>query len=623
MSVTDRHNCQLIKILQYQIMTTPRNKILSEVQSVIYGKRKDALSPTDIHTLFQGPIDSEFNLILYRAFENKALNPDMAILQAISYATTVEYLIPVALCLRFGADPNMYVNAPTLGAIHILGYVYYVLGDKLQAVNPEVRNTIIMMLVIKGARPSHPMFSSNGGKVQRESQMRSESRSVLEWLNDQGYDHILDQVNVTDPAHLQKVLDPEALVQLSIYLDMPTLAARPFKPGDMPYAIQSHSHEVFNRIPVLHVQVNLDYKTLRDAVIYLNGTAYVRLLSQGQVPSYLLLNDIIADMVHYHNSDGAIAMRELQHMLVQSVASGSQLDQDQRTLMSSLGQNVVNSVMKEYNVPYWKKACKFPNSQAPVPTHLKRIAISLNIDPTMSKAAICQKISKLSEADKDALKEAAKRRQSMRLAAEMGTLNEFLNGQTPHITCRNRNVLPHDPLDYNDHDIAAYRDDQGAVWCFPSDTFASLLETGVNPHNQTALPQSFKIKLRYKLEVLRLLDIDADQGSIGLYSSRVPITFSQAIDDLTKPDAISERDSEGAWRHLLQLSAAAGVTVETLRSLSKEDMMAALRTIGYDVNLRPFSHSHALVTMAHIVRNANSDLRPKFFDALAAEPMLA
>lgn len=85
------------------------NRTLNEVQKKIYGKRTEELTPTEVYRMFGLPIDPEFNLILHRALERKAMSPDVAILQAIPRSVTNQYLTSITLCLRFGDNPNMYV----------------------------------------------------------------------------------------------------------------------------------------------------------------------------------------------------------------------------------------------------------------------------------------------------------------------------------------------------------------------------------------------------------------------------------------------------------------------------------------------------------------------------------
>jgi hypothetical protein len=613
--------------------------MLNEVQKKIYGQRNEQLTPIEINRLFQSSITPEFNLTIYRGLQRNAINPDITILQAIPRARTKEYLIPIALCLRFGADANMYVDAPKLGTVHILGYVYSILGDPSEKFrskyessqsNPADENvltTIVLMLIAKGSRSSLPMFDRKGGRIRddgSETTITPSSLSVAEWLNDQGYQTILDRVNIGDISELQRAVDTESLTILSILLDDPSLMSREYESRDMTLSIRSFSPISFDKTPISNIKVMMDYKSLDDAVVYLNSVAFDKLVAHGQLPSYILINKILIGMKGYKNSGRIMAVQELEKMLVSSVSIGVQLDQDQIGIISVMGQDILESITRQYDQPYWRKICRAQDktSQGELPEPLRRLAISLNIDPTLSRAAICDNINTLSKSDKEALKEAARRRQQLRMATDLGSMNEFIGDKIPNLVCRNKSLLSNDPFDYNDVDIAYYRDDQGATWCFSSDSFSAILESGVNPYNSTLLPDSFKEQLRYQINVLKRLGIDASHGEVGIYTSRAPITFSKSIDSLDTKDTISEKPSEHSLNIFIQLGSRNGISSDTIRNLSKERMMDALRSIDYNINLSPLSTSHALVTTARIIDYINQADGPSsnsikiFFDSI-------
>jgi len=595
--------------------------MLIEVQKKMFGQRSEKLTPIEINRLFQSPITPEFNLTIYRALQRKVIDPDIAILQAIPRATTREYLIPIALCLRYGADANMYVDAPKLGTIHILGYVYNILGgdrfkNTTDVADESVLNTIILMLVAEGSRSSLPMYDKRAGKIRTiDDRDISSSLSVTEWLNDQGYNTILNRVNIGDSSELQKFVDKDSLSILSILLDKSVLMGRDYEARDMFLAIRAYSLVSIDKIPTPDTIIMLDYKSLDDAVNHLNAAAFDKLIKRGQIPSYILINKIIIGMKTYRNTGRIIVVQELEQMLLISVSVGVQLDQDQLSIISSMGQDVLTSVSREYEQPYWRKICKASTDSdtkfsniSHSPNQLRRLAISLNIDPNMSKTALCDTINILSKADKEALKEAARKRQQLRISADMGTTNDFLGGKIPNLVCRNKTLLPHDPYDYNDIDIAYYRDDQGTVWCFTSDAFTNILETGINPYNSTVLPDTFKEQLRYRINLLKRLGIDANRGEVGVYATRLastPVTFSSSIDSLTNKDMINEKSSEQALDLFVQLASRNGISSETIKSLTKENMMNALRSVNYDINLTQLSTSHALITTARIVEYMN------------------
>ena len=373
---------------------------------------------------------------------------------------------------------------------------------------------------------------------------------------------------------------------------MPTLMNRDYEAKDIILAIRAFTP--IDSIPVQTALIMIDYKSLYDCVTYLNSDAFEKLLDAGQLPSYLLINKILTNMKFYKTRGRIMAHQELEKMLTASITIGVQLDREQLNIISTLGQNVLDIVMKDYEIPYWRKICKA--SHKIVPQRLRQLAISLNIDPDLSQTAICDNISKLAKSDKEAIKDAAKKRQQLRMSSNLGHIYEFQNEHIPNLTCSNKTLLLNDPFDYNDIDIAYYRDDQGDIWCFTSDSFDSLLENGLNPYNSTTLPQSLKDQLYYKIDILKKLD---------LYRISSPITLSTAIDNLSLNDSVSEKNSEQVVNNFIHLANRYNVNIDIIKNLSKDSMMVALNSIGYNVDLTSLVTSHALITTAYIIEYVN------------------
>lgn len=601
-------------------MSITTNTSALEIQKKLLGSRTNPLTPVELNTLFKTPITPEFNVLLYYALQRNSINPDIAIVQAITAAKTKDYLIPIALCLRHGVDTNMYVSMPKVGIIHILGFIYLTLGgDKfLAGADENVLNAIVTMFVAKNSRPSLPIFDINAGKFSDDKVgIPPSSLSVSEWLQDQGFNSILNRIFTGDALQLQKVFDADAMAMISILLDSPELMKRDYESHDMILAIRAFSSISIDRIPVSNAKIGMDYKNVDDSVTYLNSYACNKLITLGQLPSYVLINRIILTMKLYMDQDRIIAFQELEKMLISAINHGCQLDEDQMNTLSLLGPNVLDAVQRTYAQPYWRKICNTTSDA--VPPELQRIAWSLNLDPMLNKTTICNALKDLSKADKEALKQAAIKRQQDRMSADVAYTNEYLADGRPVLFCRNRSTMTHDPFDYNDLDLAYYRDDQGAIWCFTSDTFAAVLESGINPYNSTPLPESFKQKVAYQKSVLEKLGLPVGKGNVGLYKSKIARTYTRAIDDLSSPDVVDEEKSAQALNTLQRLGMEHGLSASYIDGITKLQMTQALQTIGYNVDFSNLSTNHALITTARIVSYVNKSdpsLLNNFFSAL-------
>lgn len=601
-------------------MAIAPNSSALEIQKKLLGTRTTNLTPVELNTLFKTPITPEFNVLLYYALQRNTINADIAVVQAITAAKTKDYLIPIALCLRHGVDTNMYVAMPKIGTVHILGYIYLTLGgDKfLSGADESVLNAIVTMFVSKNSRPALPMFDYSAGKINdTDPILPASSLSVSEWLSDQGYNSILKRMSTGDPLELQSIFDPDSLAIISILLDNPALMNRSYESRDMHPAIRAFSPISIDRIPISQTKIGMDYKNLDDAVTNLNYSAFDKLVTLGQAPSYVLINRIITTMKLYMSQNRVIPFQELEKMLLAAINTGTELDQDQMSLISTINQNVLDAVQQAYKQPYWRKICK--TSSTIVTPELQRIAWSLNLDANLNKGTICSALGELSKADKDALKQAALKRQQDRMSADVAYTNEYIGDAKPVLYCRNRSVLTDDPFDYNDMDLAYYRDDQGAIWCFTSDTFAAVLETGINPYNSTPLPDSFKQRVAYQKSVLEKLGLAVGKGNVGIYKSKINRTYTRAIDDLTSADSVDEQKSAQAIQTLHTLSLENGISASYIDNITKVQMVRALQTIGYNVDFSEISTNHALITTARILSYVNKQdpmIIRNFFSAL-------
>lgn len=605
-------------------MSTQKNvtgTIYNEIQKKLFGQRKNDITPLEINKLFNEPLSAETNLLLYKSLEQKILPVDLTILQIIPHAKTRDYLIPIAFCLRFGADSNMYVKVPNLGTMHILGYIYVLLSKN--SLEPDILDIIVLMFVMKGSLSSNPIYDKNAGKIHSGSpdqlkilESARSSETTLQWINEHGYSTILNKIKTR--SDIYNIINKDSLTSLAILLNTPDFIGRPYESKDIFLAIKAFSFDSLKKIPTPTTMKIMDYRSLQESVLDLNYNAYEDLLKRGQHPSYLLINKILILMKSYKSLNHILPFQELERMLILSISLGTQLDKDQLQLISFMGQDLLESVRKEYEQPYWRKICKGSDT-IEVPESLRRLALSLNIDHTVGKKSVCDAIENLSKADKELLKEAARKRQQARISSDLSSTNEFLNEKVPVLSCRNKSLLSKDPFEYNDLDIAYYKDEQNLVWCFTSDTFENLKETGINPYNFSPLPESFKLQIDYQIKSLKSLGINADKGEFGIYSSHTPLTFSESIDSLSVKDAVSETESERFLLYFIQIASKNNISADTIKNLSTSRMINAFNSINYDIDLQPLTNSHALITTARIIYFLNKtdpNLVTTFFNSI-------
>lgn len=634
---------------------------LDQLQRLILKQRIAELTSLELRDLLTPPISPELVLYLEAALRLAVINPSNLLVQAIARATTKETLVPIALALRYGANPNTYVNVPGVGTMHILGYVYTTLqGEPYTQVDSPVVNAIIIMLVISGARPVMPIFDPEAGRVRSHVntmdrlERSQQAPSTLIWLSDQGYSTILPDIQ--DGFGL---VEPGFMNQIGILLDRNDLITIPPAGLDLQLAFTARANGILSRwLDRLVVETPSDEELrvfLNEqglsglAIDFLNAELFRRLVDLGYIPDYNTINLLLVRMRQYQTIRDRLSSQEIEAMLLEAVRFGTTLDRDQFAMLASMpfGRAFVDVVLQEYNQPYWKKACRQANTsplgrdqqQDPlhpvdtqskvtvrptqVPSRLRRLAVSLGVDPSQNRNEICEALDRLASADPDRLRQAAIRRQQTRISANLANVNEYigLSGSTPPmLVCRNQSMMDQhgNPYEYNDLDLAAYRDGSGAVWCFTRDMFENILETNVNPYSLQPLPESFRIAVQNQLDMSRRL---------GLLETR-PVRFTEAIEQLRSKDnpdpscAGCTDESTRIVDTLVQTGTLYGVPPERLRNLTRPQMEQLLQVMGSEpLPLASLTTSHALVTFARQVQDVlrrQPDLATMFFSNLIA-----
>ena len=595
--------------------------IFNLLQDKFMGKTNEKLSIVEINYLFNKPINQEFNYILKESLEKNLISPDDAFVQLIPRAKTMDYLIPLAICVRDpNFNPNLYINVKNVGIIHVLGYVHLNIDT-----NMEIRNSILFLLLFKSSNYNLPIFDKTGGSIKNYiDENEFTTISVKEWIQNQNYNSPILKINILSNDKIAKLMDEESLNNFSIILDNASIGNEKYKNTDMTNAIRSLCSKILVNIPFTNTIILMDNKYLREAVIYLNFDAFKFLIEKGLYPSYLLINKIIISMKMYREKGDYVSMKNLENMLILSISYGSEIDMDQYNIIGSLGKSVLENINREYTHPYWKKICKSSfegrenNFDKNIPDELKRISLSLNIDPYLGKRGICENINDLTKADKEMIKESAQKRQKIRMVAELGRLSDFTNDKIPNLICRNRELLQNDPTNYIDIGMSYYKDDQGAIWCFTDDMYSTILENGFNPYNRTSLPNSFKNKLTNNIQVLKDLGLDPKSGYATNEVSRI---FSHSLDKISENDIISEKNSVMEIYKFKNLAIKNGVSSDIIDTVNKDKFILALSNISVDKDYLDFnllSNSHILTTTARIVNYKNSigDNISPFFYAL-------
>lgn len=565
---------------------------MTDLQKILLGKRKERLSASEIKELFCLPTTPEFNLSLYQALKCDKIDAENTLIQAINDAKDREDLIPIALALRFGADPNVYVQTPGMGNIHILGFTYFKLSQPnligcQPTTNTTLVNSIVMLLVATGSNPNKPVFKSG------DCYEKSDSKNVLTWLCQSGYDNILEDI---DPTLCN--VRPESVSLIGTFLDCKDLVTVNPKLSDI---ISGHSNDVLDKYATLAETNN----GLNYSIRYLNLYAFEKFINMGGTVKYWNVNNMLSKMKEYKKLKDLVALSTVFHMLLFAICNGTVIDLYQLKMLEQIDSDLVCVVLEKYSEPYWRKTCKI--CKGDVSTEMKLMAYHLNLNPEYNKKYICREISKIAASNTCAFKGAALYRQEKRISNSLSEIRTFINHQSPQIILRNRSQIVN-VYDYVDMDLVFYKDQEGASWAFTRDRFTDLIESRKNPYTDKPLPIEIVDEMEKKREYHILLGLPCKLTSV-----------SEAVSELVKPDQITDEKTEKSVKRFYDMASREGMSEDYVSNLSISSLESSLRDIGVNTSLTDLKKEHALVTFAvsaETVLRKNNYMVNDFFSGL-------
>jgi len=561
-----------------------RNSLLYKMEQLALGLRKETPTSLELRQLIPLNITPDFVFLWREALRRGHLNPNMALVQAIHQAKSRNSLLLVALALRYGANANMYVATPRIGALHILGHVYVIVTQDL-----ELADLITILLLLSGARSMMPAFDPSGGRIREgeifHDKVRIKSQTIRDWLlTNINTDNLVGKIEVNIAA----ALAPDVATQMGILLnDEDLLVQKPLVNDEMDMVITAFADKLLVKelLPSRNQWIfnGLDYAVMEQSISTMNKFALEYLLAEGILPSYPLVNQILMAIA---TTSSQLIRDAYEEMLLLLIRNGITLDREQIALIGGREGAFMQELLKAYEEPYWKKSC---HHKGAIDERLRGLALGLSIDPTLEKPAVCNILREISAAEPDKLVASAVKRQQQRISSNLSLVSEYIDSNPPLLVCRNRTLLQDEPFEYSDLELATYRDEQEVVWCFTSDSFSDLLETGINPYSQQKLPQKFLEELRLQMETLQRLGVN--------YSNPVP--FAKALKHLQEADVIDNRITDKMVAALISLGALNGFTEKELRDLTPERLELALAQIGTYVKLKGLTKNQALAAFAH------------------------
>jgi len=560
--------------------------------------QKQPLDEQSLSLILQAILIPETVLEITTALNNGVINANYLLSKSISTIRDSRNLIAISLALRNNANPNLYINIPDVGIVHILIYTYIKLDDQ---VPNELITSIMLMLLHSKSDPMLPAVDEGAGGVKSMLNI-SEEITVLTWLQNKNFP------NITELAKKDlKLVDENSQNTLGIQLDDPDLIKSPV---DVTLVIQYHANKVLesrkNKI------TNLEF-VLAKAVEYLNLDAFLKVLALNSIVSYFFVNDLLIRMKLYYTKNIPLSFFTVKTMLLTLIERGIKIDTYQLEIIKSTGEENTKQILDVYQKPYWQKIFNYtgPNiggSNVPnltagsnlinanvkdskfseVPFDLRLLAYTLGLDHNSNIKLITDQMKQISMLEPETYKTAFVRRQMSRISTNSSNPLDFINEpKLEKYIARNATLMKgKNPYEFNELDLGVYKDINEVVWIFTSDMFDQIIDTKKNPYTNDDLPVDFLNNVRVQRSLIKRLGFNVGRS----------LTVSDGLDRFNKKDTVNDDENKRLVEEFEQIALVNGVDLDKLRSLSyqeKHDILAAYK-IQIN-NLQDFTEQHQYV----------------------------
>lgn len=265
----------------------------------VVNKEVKTLDPTKIKNILNLETTSELILFIIAGLKKNILNKNLILIQSINSLKKEEDLILVGLALRFGANPNQYVNSG-LGIIHLIGYTYAKLYNKIEE---NVFKTLISMLLNKGSDLKYDVFKmeKNSKYIKNEN---TSDQNLKDWIKLQKYK--LYQDSNYNYSNVLIYLDNDSM--LSDYGKIENL--------NLDLVMKTHSNKIFDiYIRKIDLHDLCNSSIIKKSIMYYNFYTFQRMINFRILPDYFEKEEIINKIKFLDSNRFYLPSGQLQHFL--------------------------------------------------------------------------------------------------------------------------------------------------------------------------------------------------------------------------------------------------------------------------------------------------------------------
>lgn len=303
----------------------------------VVNKEVKTLDPTKIKNILNLETTPELILLIIAGLKKNILNKNLILIQSINSLKKEEDLVLVGLALRFGANPNQYVNSG-LGIIHLIGYTYAKLYNKIEE---NVFKTLISILLNKGSDLKHDVFKmeKNSKYIKNEN---TSDQNLKDWIKLQKYK--LYQDSNYNYSNVLIYLDNDSM--LSDYGKIENL--------DLDLIIKTHSNKIFD-IYVRKIDLHdlCNSSIIRKSIMYYNFYTFQRMINFRILPDYFEKEEIVNNIKFLDSNRFYLSSGQLQQFLTISENDVNILSEflDKEEILLSDIIKQINIVSDKFNLP--------------------------------------------------------------------------------------------------------------------------------------------------------------------------------------------------------------------------------------------------------------------------------
>ena len=500
--------------------------------------------------------------------KKKIIPVDDAFPIAIKEIKTLLDIGIIIICLKHGANRNLYVNVKGLGPAHILLYCFHVHFKERRKVFEFLYNIIVleggttMITSYENNSIINPYIknkSTNGSRIKMES--------VFEWLVHHGKgDFKLPSVASEIIAYINsdRVTEYDKAIY-SVYLNDTNISE--WTIDMLPFLLSSRNH-CWNKI-----------KDRTKKSIYLKiafastfSNLVIEMLNDNIKLSYIDITFLIAHYRHIMKLEQEYLKNQCEIVFIELVKRGYKFDLYCIDEIGFINSKFRDLLLDEYQKPLYSKVCSYRNDNF-IPDELKNVAVYLGLPDDSDKNVICNSIEIITTADLESLIKANQKRNTQAIGSKLNFLTDFINSNG-NSGCDNKSYFNDNPLDYPNSLLAYYKDDDNKKWCFLSKDFDKLIHTKINPINKSVLPKNFIEILKSQTNRLNTLGIPLSE----------PKTLARVIEDIKGNDIPNNIKTDSIIDSVNLVLSSNGLTKNELLNVIKiEDIIERFDRI--DVNI--------------------------------------